>query len=149
MKLRALEQQDYQNWLLLWQGYQAFYKVEIDHKVTEKTFSRLLDPNEDMYCLVVGDQDTLIGFVHFIFHRSTWTTGDYCYLQDLFVDQHSRPCYRKAFVLGNWFHELANKHVNILFQPPFGKQLLSTYGLNLLSVNVDQQINPVNNSNHL
>lgn len=90
MKLRALEQQDYQNWLLLWQGYQAFYKVEIDHKVTEKTFSRLLDPNEDMYCLVVGDQDTLIGFVHFIFHRSTWTTGDYCYLQDLFVDQYSR-----------------------------------------------------------
>ncbi|MCU4337878.1 GNAT family N-acetyltransferase [Acinetobacter dispersus] len=90
MKLRALEQQDYQNWLLLWQGYQAFYKVEIDHKMTEKTFSRLLDPNEDMYCLVVGDQDTLIGFVHFIFHRSTWTTGDYCYLQDLFVDQHSR-----------------------------------------------------------
>ncbi|CAM4300899.1 hypothetical protein F901_01783 [Acinetobacter dispersus] len=90
MKLRALEQQDYQNWLLLWQGYQAFYKVEIDHKVTEKTFSRLLDPNEDMYCLVVGDQDTLIGFVHFILHRSTWTTGDYCYLQDLFVDQHSR-----------------------------------------------------------
>lgn len=90
MKLRALEQQDYQNWLLLWQGYQAFYKVEIDHKVTEKTFSRLLDPNEDMYCLVVGDQDTLIGFVHFIFHRSTWTTGDYCYLQDLFDDQHSR-----------------------------------------------------------
>ena len=90
MKLRALEQQDYQNWLLLWQGYQAFYKVEIDHKVTEKTFSRLLDLNEDMYCLVVGDQDTLIGFVHFIFHRSTWTTGDYCYLQDLFVDQHSR-----------------------------------------------------------
>ncbi|ENW93260.1 GNAT family N-acetyltransferase [Acinetobacter dispersus] len=90
MKLRALEQQDYQNWLLLWQGYQAFYKVEIDHKVTEKTFSRLLDPNEDMYCLVVGDQDTLIGFVHFIFHRSTWTTGDYSYLQDLFVDQHSR-----------------------------------------------------------
>ncbi|WP_336041346.1 GNAT family N-acetyltransferase [Acinetobacter dispersus] len=90
MKLRALEQQDYQNWLLLWQGYQAFYKVEIDHKVTEKTFSRLLDPNEDMYCLVVGDQDTLIGFVHFIFHRSTWTAGDYCYLQDLFVNQHSR-----------------------------------------------------------
>lgn len=38
MKLRALEQQDYQNWLLLWQGYQAFYKVEIDHKVTEKRF---------------------------------------------------------------------------------------------------------------
>ncbi|MCH7315275.1 GNAT family N-acetyltransferase [Acinetobacter sp. ANC 3882] len=90
MQLRALEQQDYQNWLWLWQGYQAFYKVEIDHQVTEKTFTRLLDPDEQMQCLVVVDQDRLIAFVHFIFHRSTWTTGDYCYLQDLFVDQHSR-----------------------------------------------------------
>jgi len=24
--------------------------------------------------------------VHWIFHRSTWTAGDYCYLQDLYVD---------------------------------------------------------------
>ena len=27
-----------------------------------------------------------IGMVHWIFHRSTWTAGDYCYLQDLYVD---------------------------------------------------------------
>ncbi len=23
--------------------------------------------------------------MHWIFHRSTWTAGDYCYLQDLYV----------------------------------------------------------------
>jgi GNAT superfamily N-acetyltransferase len=27
----------------------------------------------------------LQGIVHYLFHRSTWTQGDYCYLQDLFV----------------------------------------------------------------
>ena len=27
----------------------------------------------------------LLGIVHYIFHRSCWTIGDYCYLQDLFV----------------------------------------------------------------
>ena len=32
--------------------------------------------------LVVGQ---LIGMVHYIQHRSCWTTGDYIYLQDLFV----------------------------------------------------------------
>ena len=26
-----------------------------------------------------------IGLVHWVIHRSTWTTGDYCYLQDLYV----------------------------------------------------------------
>ena len=24
--------------------------------------------------------------MNWVFHRATWTTGDYCYLQDLFVD---------------------------------------------------------------
>ena len=27
----------------------------------------------------------LVGLVHYIFHRSCWTEGDYCYLQDLFT----------------------------------------------------------------
>jgi GNAT superfamily N-acetyltransferase len=32
----------------------------------------------------------LIGLVHYIFHRSTWTIENYCYLQDLFVDPKHR-----------------------------------------------------------
>jgi len=90
VKLRQLCQQDQQNWMSLWQGYQAFYQVEIDPQITEKTFSRLLDPDEAMYCLVIEEQEKLIGFVHFIFHRSTWTIGEYCYLQDLFVAPNAR-----------------------------------------------------------
>jgi GNAT superfamily N-acetyltransferase len=27
-----------------------------------------------------------VGIVHYIEHRSCWTIGNYCYLQDLFVD---------------------------------------------------------------
>ena len=32
----------------------------------------------------------MIGLVHYIFHRSTWTIENYCYLQDLFVDPKHR-----------------------------------------------------------
>jgi GNAT superfamily N-acetyltransferase len=35
---------------------------------------------------VAEDDNQLIGMVHYIFHRSCWTEGDYVYLQDLFVD---------------------------------------------------------------
>ena len=91
MQLRSLKPNDYSQWLNLWKGYQAFYQVELDDLVTETTFSRLLDETEEMYCLVVEDhQQKLIGLVHYIFHRSTWTVGNYCYLQDLFVDQNVR-----------------------------------------------------------
>jgi ribosomal protein S18 acetylase RimI-like enzyme len=27
-----------------------------------------------------------VGIVHYLFHRSTWSTTHYCYLEDLFVD---------------------------------------------------------------
>ncbi|QNH50675.1 GNAT family N-acetyltransferase [Acinetobacter venetianus] len=91
MNLRTLNQDDYENWLLMWKAYQAFYQVEIDQQITMNTFARLLNPQEDMYCFVIeDDSDQLIGFVHFIFHRSMWTIGDYCYLQDLFVDPNAR-----------------------------------------------------------
>jgi GNAT superfamily N-acetyltransferase len=32
----------------------------------------------------------LTGIVQFIYHRSCWTVGNYCYLQDLFVDDSAR-----------------------------------------------------------
>jgi GNAT superfamily N-acetyltransferase len=32
----------------------------------------------------------LVGIVHYLFHRSTWTIGDYCYLQDLFTVPEAR-----------------------------------------------------------
>ena len=32
----------------------------------------------------------LLGIVHYLFHRSCWTIGDYCYLQDLFVAEDAR-----------------------------------------------------------
>jgi GNAT superfamily N-acetyltransferase len=31
-----------------------------------------------------------LGLVHSIYHRSSWTTGDHCYLQDLFVADDAR-----------------------------------------------------------
>ncbi|MBK0063293.1 GNAT family N-acetyltransferase [Acinetobacter sp. S54] len=46
-----------------------------------------------MYCLVIEDEaHELVGFVHYIFHRSTWTIENYCYLQDLFVSPQRRVC---------------------------------------------------------
>ena len=90
MKLRKLVLDDYLQWSSLWSGYQSFYNVNIANSVTKETYRRLLDVNEPMYCFVLELEDVLLGFVHYIFHRSTWTEGDYCYLQDLFIDPKHR-----------------------------------------------------------
>jgi GNAT superfamily N-acetyltransferase len=54
-------------------------------QVTDETWRRLHDPDEPMHVLGAFADGRLIGIVHYLFHRSTWTTGDYCYLQDLFT----------------------------------------------------------------
>lgn len=85
MKIRTVTPQDHAQWLPLWQGYQAFYKTAIAADVTELTWQRFLDPNEAMHCAVAEQDGELVGMVHYIYHRSCWTRGDYCYLQDLFA----------------------------------------------------------------
>lgn len=82
---RHLVETDYAQWKALWLGYLDFYVSEVSEEVTNTTFRRLLADNEPMHCLVVEEDGKLIGFAHYICHRSTWTTGDYCYLQDLYV----------------------------------------------------------------
>jgi GNAT superfamily N-acetyltransferase len=49
------------------------------------TWTRLLDPAEPMGGALAWRDSRAVGLVHFIEHRSCWTTGNYCYLQDLFV----------------------------------------------------------------
>lgn len=69
----------------LWRGYQAFYAVEIPDAVSAATWERLLDPAEPMGGALAWEGDEAVGLVHHVRHRSTWTTGNSCYLQDLFV----------------------------------------------------------------
>ena len=74
----------------LWKGYQAFYKVVISDETTAVTWARLHDPAEPMHVLGAYVGGKLCGIVHYLFHRSCWTIGDYCYLQDLFVAEDAR-----------------------------------------------------------
>lgn len=85
MQIRPAQATDFDQWLPLWKGYQAFYKTTIADAVTQQTWQRFLDPLEPMHCAVADRDGVLVGLVHYIEHRSCWTTGDYVYLQDLFA----------------------------------------------------------------
>lgn len=90
--IRELLKEDRPGWESLWDGYLDFYQATIDPVVIEVTWSRLLDPNEPMMALVAKDAGTheLLGLVHCVFHRGTWSIGDFCYLEDLFVAASAR-----------------------------------------------------------
>ena len=82
---------DHAEWAPLWRGYLDFYRAAVDANTTETTFARLTGGAEPMggFLARAGD-GAAIGVAHWIVHRSCWTVGDYCYLQDLFVASERR-----------------------------------------------------------
>ena len=83
--IRPATADDFEAWLPLWRGYQTFYQTDIPHETTLTTWARLLAPAEPMHAALAEVDGVVVGFVHYIEHRSCWTTGNYMYLQDLFV----------------------------------------------------------------
>ena len=88
--IRPLRSDERAEWEPLWKGYQTFYKVVIPDDATAILWKRLHDPNEPMGAFGADLDGRLRGIVHYVFHRSCWTIGDYCYLQDLFVAEEAR-----------------------------------------------------------
>ena len=70
-------------WEELWTGYLDFYDTKISQQTNSITWARLHDPNEPMYLLAASLAGRIVVIVHYLYHRSCWTVGDYCYLQDL------------------------------------------------------------------
>ncbi|HYF60825.1 MAG TPA: GNAT family N-acetyltransferase [Burkholderiaceae bacterium] len=90
LEIRPVTDEDRDAWMPLWRGYQAFYRVDLAEAVTDLTWQRFLDPDEPMHAVLAWQGERAVGLVHWIFHRSCWTTGDYCYLNDLFAEPDTR-----------------------------------------------------------
>ena len=90
LTIRAIEENDKNQWLLLWAGYLEFYKSTISPQQTELTWKRLINNELKMFGFVAESEEGVIGFTHCLFRPSTWTETDYCYLEDLFVDPNIR-----------------------------------------------------------
>ena len=92
--VRAVARDDYAQWKPLWDGYNAFYgrsgPTALPDEITQTTWSRFFDAYEPVHALVAESDGTLVGLVHYIFHRSTTFLGPTCYLQDLFTTSEMR-----------------------------------------------------------
>ena len=89
-EVRAIERGDREQWAPLWRAYLAFYQTAETAEVTDATFARIFDPLEPVHGVVAASGETLIGFSHYMFQRSTWLVASRCYLQDLFVNAAER-----------------------------------------------------------
>ena len=88
--IRDVREDERAAWEPLWAGYLKFYKSTVPPEATDATWRRFHDPSEPMHAIGAYAGGKLVGIAHYVFHRSCWTIGDYCYLQDLFVAEDAR-----------------------------------------------------------
>jgi len=90
VQIVPVAQQDYKQWVEYWLAYQDFYQVALSNTVTQTTWQRFFDDQEPIYCAVAKQGEHVLGFVHYVIHRSTWAEANFCYLEDLYVSPQAR-----------------------------------------------------------
>lgn len=94
MNIRPVQLQDFDQWKVLWDGYNAFYErvgpTALPENITQSTWQRFFDTYEPVHALVAEVDGQLLGLVHYLYHRSTTAIGPNCYLQDLFTAEAAR-----------------------------------------------------------
>jgi len=92
--IRAPRFSDLEQWKVLFDGYNAFYGREgptaLSPAIVTTTWARIHDEDEPVHALVAEADGRLIGLAHFLYHRSTTSIANNCYLQDLFTAADSR-----------------------------------------------------------
>jgi GNAT superfamily N-acetyltransferase len=92
--VRAVARKDFEQWNILWEGYNTFYgrsgATALPLEITMMTWSRFFDAYEPVHALVAESAGELLGLTHYLFHRNTIQIEPSCYLQDLFTLESAR-----------------------------------------------------------
>jgi len=87
--IRQFRCEDENGWRSLWTQYLACDGSVLDGAIHDGTWTRLLE-GKLMHGSLAFAGSEAVGLVHYLFHPSTWSLNDTCYLQDLFVTPEMR-----------------------------------------------------------
>src|SRR5271167_2287151 len=92
--IRPMAPEDYDRWLPLWDGYNAFYgrsgATALAPEITRMTWARFFDAYEPVHALVAESGGELLGLAPYLFDRGTTTRDPTSYLKDLFTSESVR-----------------------------------------------------------
>lgn len=72
-------------WLKLWHGYCEDLGVSADKDLTRRTWTRILDPDSAIMCIVAEVEGQVYGLAHCVVHEYTLERQAVCCLQDVYV----------------------------------------------------------------
>lgn len=83
--VRPVEEADYEQWKILFEGYREFYNFERSQTVVDTVWSWLFDENSPMRGIVATYQSTVVGMGHVRTFLRPATASQGLWLDDLFV----------------------------------------------------------------
>ena len=90
INIRAVEFEDFENWLVVYQHYADHYKIELNDKGIKATWNWLLATDHPLKGIVAEQSNTLIGLAHYRAMPSPLRGKDIGFLDDLIVVPESR-----------------------------------------------------------
>lgn len=78
-KITELTRNDFDEWAALFKRYINFYKTSIPEEQYQQTFERILDPNSDLYALVMRQNQAgsanskIMAIAHFFPEQTSWS----------------------------------------------------------------------------
>ncbi len=91
ISIETFTQNDRADWLELWKAYLIFYKADLPLQIGEQTWDRMIAPDGDIHGFkACGEDGAMLGMVTFLYHATTWSPDQRCYLHDLFTVPEAR-----------------------------------------------------------
>lgn len=89
--IRPARPEDRQAFLAMWDDFVATDPTEPgDRGLGPLNWDRIADPANPLSCLIAEAEGDQVGFVLYLALPFTWSRGDACYLQDIYVRPRSR-----------------------------------------------------------
>ena len=89
--IRKCEIADLSKLVILCQKHAEFEQAEYHAKGKEEGLRKeLFNENPKLFCLVVAAGTEIVGYVTYTFSYSTWSAGDYMYMDCLFLEESAR-----------------------------------------------------------
>lgn len=128
--IRNCEPQDLPKLVILCQKHAEFEKADFSPEGKEEGLRKaLFTENPKLHCLVVGANETIVGYVSYTFDYSTWDAADFMYMDCLFLEEETRS-FGIGEILINKLKEIAAEKncINIQWQTPqFNERAIKFY----------------------
>lgn len=128
--IRKCEVTDLPKLIVLCQKHAEFEKADYDPEGKEEDLKKeLFNDNPKLFCLVVVSKTEIVGYVTYTFSYSTWSAGDYIYMDCLFLEESARN-FGIGEVLINTLKEIGKEKncVNMQWRTPqFNERAIKFY----------------------